>query len=144
MDSSEKKINIEEIMAEIRREIAEKGYKNDDISFSDIPVYSSAEEIATSNLSGENLYLLQVKYNIATHRPLKSSRAIGSLIIFVKKIIRKLIKFYIEPIVTDQNEINGIVKSCIQDLYDGEKILNHKVKHLENEIAQLKRKIETL
>ena len=36
-------INIEEIMQEIRQEIKDKGYKDEDLSFNDIPIPQNVE-----------------------------------------------------------------------------------------------------
>jgi len=138
MDSTVKGVDIEEIMSEIRREIKEKGYKDEDILFSEIPLYSSAYGLIHSGEFEDNLGFLRANNAIAAYRPLKSNRIVGFLIIFLKKIIRKLTKFYIEPIVTDQNENNRLVTACIQDLYLDIDEIKRSIKQIQYDVDQLK------
>ena len=133
MDSAIKHINVEEIMDEIRREIKEKGYVNDDISLDDIPVSPSVGGIVHSNTLRERILNLRLSYNVAAIRPLKSNRVFGPIIIFVKKVIRKLIKFNIEPVVADQNEHNRMVLCCLQDMFVDIETMKQKIIDLENE-----------
>ncbi|MCL2425562.1 MAG: hypothetical protein FWD05_04400 [Oscillospiraceae bacterium] len=132
------KVDIEKIMEEIRREIAEKGCRNDEISFSDMSIFGPSVSITHSNRLDENVMHLQISHNVSAYRPLESNRTLGSLVVIVKKVIRKLTKFYIEPVVADQNEINRQIASCIKDMYIDIELLNQRVKHLEKENEQLK------
>jgi len=143
MEDAIKKINVEQIMAEIRQDIEEKGYRDEDISFSDIPVHVSADEMVHSKAFRENVAFLRSHYNVMAYRPLKSNRIFGFLIVSLKKTIRKLIKFYIEPIVAEQNEINRVSMSCIQDVHLDTDVLYHRIEHLEDEIIKLKNKLKT-
>jgi len=144
MDETVKIINIEEIMAEIKRDIKEKGYKNDEISFSDIvPAYTYGA-IAHSNILDQNLRVLLTIYNVPAYRHLESNRKIGSLIIFAKKIIRKILKFYIEPIVSDQNYVNKLAATSISDLYLEIKSMQKSIDFMEEEIERLKKHNENI
>jgi hypothetical protein len=138
MSSTDKHVNVEEIIAEIRREIKEKGLIGDDISFSDIPVRITPEIRTHSTVFGENLDKLNESCEVTAYRPLKSNRSFGFLILFIKKIIRKLTKFYIEPIVADQNENNRLTATCVHDLYYDIELLRRKVKVLEYDLNKLK------
>ena len=143
MDNRIKQINVEDIMTEIRQEIEEKGYKNEDVSFTDIAVGFSSYGIAHSKAFEENLGTLRARYNVAAYRPLYSNRAIGFIVVFIKKVMRKLTKFYIEPIVKDQNENNRLTTMCIQDLYlDTEEMID-RIQRLEDEIIKLKEKLNS-
>jgi len=143
MESTSIKINVEEIMGEIRREIEKKGYKNEDISFSDIPVRALHGDTGHIGTFEENLNALRTHWNVVTYRRLKSDRSIGFLIVFIKKVIRKLTKFYIEPIIADQNENNKLAALCIFDLYYDMEAMRRQIKALEKENKQLKQRFDT-
>jgi len=143
MDNTIKSINVEEILAEIRREIKEKGYKNEDISFSYVPVRVTDEGITCTEIFRRNLQDLGNKSKVVVNRPLKSNRSYGFLLIFFRKIVRKLLKFYIEPIIDDQNEINRLSTTCINNLYLDIDLLSIKVKALEYEISKLKEQLNS-
>ena len=66
-------------------------------------------------------YVLKSRWEITSHR-----KYIGFLIVFVKKIIRKGIFWYIDPIVKQQNNINAMLKN----------IDDKKVKELDNKIIE--------
>lgn len=107
MDSKMKNINVEDIMAEIRAEIKENRY-NDSLSFQDCitdVTNDSHFDTAFDKIKfNEELYSLNHYWNVQGYRPLH-----GNIItIFVKRLIRKLIKFYIEPVINDQNNYNAI------------------------------------
>jgi len=139
MDNNIDKINVEEIMAEIKRDIKEKGYKNDDISFSEVMPCTSYTPLTHSNMLDENVRNLMNIRGVVSYKVLKSNRSIGFIIIFVKKIIRKLVKFYIEPIVYDQNQINSLAAISIKDIYMEVESLRKNVEFLEEEIDRLKK-----
>jgi len=142
MDNKIKQVNVEEIMTEIRREIKEKGYKDKDILFADIPINSLDGGITHSGVLEVNLRMLNSRYAIAAYRPLITKRALGFIVIFIKKIIRKMTKFYIEPIVADQNESNRLMALCLQDLYLENNEMRSKIKYLEDDVNRLKEKLD--
>ena len=132
MDSAIKQINVEEIMVEIRKEIDEKGYRNETVLFSEIPLNTGSYE--------DNLGALHDRYTVATYRVLESKGALGAIKVFFRKIIRKLIRFYVDPIVFDQNEINKITIMCLHDFYFDNETMRRKIQALEDEIKQLRGK----
>lgn len=98
---------IEDIMEDIRREIKEKNLTSDMLSFEDVP-YRKAEEMGAEggNLDAEaeiSLRYINSHYTIQPYKQLCGN----PVAVFVKKIIRKLTKFYVEPVVFEQNEFNG-------------------------------------
>ena len=140
MADSVQNINVEEIMEEIRRDIKEKGYTNDDVSFADV---SADEKYATpehSFLLAHNVKALQINYNVNAYRPLVSTRPLGGLIVFIRKVIRKLIKFYIEPIVFDQNDVNRLTVTCLKDFYLDMEAMEKRIVQLEETIKKLENK----
>lgn len=147
VDVTENKINVGEIMAEIRRDIKEKGYKNEAPPFSDTPIHLLFCEMAHSGALEENLKILRVHSNVAAYRPLKSNNALGpvfgAMIVFVKRVIRKLTLFFVAPIVADQNENNRVSVSCLQDLYLDMNAMRLRIQALEEENMRIKKELET-
>ena len=93
MDNTIKQIIVEDILAEIRREIEKKGYKNEDISFSDIPLRFTGEGIINTEEFKNNLQDLGKKSKVHVNRPLRSNCVYGFLLILFRKIIRKVLTF---------------------------------------------------
>ena len=116
MSDSKQTIDVSKIMEEIRQEIKDKRYKNEDISFTDLPLSDIHASMAHSEVFFENLRALREWNNVHAQRELKSNRVFGPLILFFKKIIRKCMAFYIEPIVADQNTVNSLSAACIVEL----------------------------
>ena len=93
-------INVEEIMQGIRKEIAEKHYEDVEYKFRDVhlrlncsdAVYDKEEFIA--NLDKAKPHAIVNAYKPLYGNPISK---------IIKKINRKLIAFYVESIVDDQN-----------------------------------------
>lgn len=109
-------INIEEIMADIRREIAEKHLTPDMLSFADVPYDKPDEAVNKCSLSSPEarnaMVYLHSHYAVQPYKPLSGN----PVAVFVKKVIRKLTKFYIEPTVADQNEVNANIVRMLNAL----------------------------
>lgn len=103
-DTAEKNICIEDIMDEIRAEIKKKGYDSSMLSFEDVKCDTSLND--RSGMSereyAANLQYVNLNYAVQPYKQLFGRRPV----VIFRKIIRKLIKFYIEPFVKDQNELN--------------------------------------
>lgn len=100
----DKSINIEDIMNDIRAEIKAKGYDSSMLSFEDVKCDTSLndrEMIDNADFS-KNLQYVNLNYSVQPYKQLFGRRPV----VIFRKILRKLIKFYIEPIVDDQNELN--------------------------------------
>lgn len=102
-------VNVEEIMREIREEIDKKDYRKIPLSFEDIPIglgESGAGPFDAKRME-ECLYLMNTQSGVITYRVLEPGpRKFGKLIVFMKKVVRKLIRFYVDPVVEQQNEFN--------------------------------------
>lgn len=109
-------INIEEIMADIRREIAEKHLTPDMLSFEDVPYDKPGEAVNKCSLQSSEarnaMVYLHSHYAVQPYKPLSGN----PVAVFVKKVIRKLTKFYIEPTVADQNEVNANIVRMLNAL----------------------------
>ena len=102
-------INIEDIMGEIRENIKERGYTKKDLKFADIEVLSPGDMKGEFDINTFKACLHETYQSrgVQSYRSLTSSiPVVGFLVKFVKRVIRKLLCFYIEPIVEDQNKVN--------------------------------------
>ena len=116
-------INIEEIMADIKREIKEKGLTNDMLSFDEIPYRKSQ----AGGSPQEALEYIKSNYYIQPYKELEGN----PLKVLFKKVIRKMTKFYVEPVVMEQNDFNANAANIISDL-------------AESDIGKISGRVETL
>jgi len=102
-----KPINVEEIMGQIRAEIESKGYNDSLLSFQDVDGSSilremqNAEEFDIGEMERE-VELANHRVKIAWYHQVEGN----PLAVFVKKVIRKLTRFFVIPIVEEQNLFN--------------------------------------
>lgn len=145
-------IDVENIMQEIRDDIKTKGYTNDMLSFNDMAVDTSDLVVPEFNMYdfNEEIKLLNRLWNVRANRPIVSNGTIRSNIsTFVKKVIRKFIKFYIEPITTDQATYNAMVVKTVNRLNcyiqeNNKDEWNRKLEELLCEQERMKSEIELL
>lgn len=104
MENVKDEINIEAIMAQIRQNIKEQGLTSDMLSFEDVP-FRSATDVSGASLeaAGEAMRYLNAHYYIQPYKNLSGN----PIKVFFKKVIRKLVKFYVEPVVFEQNDVNA-------------------------------------
>ncbi len=109
-------INIEEIMSEIRQKIKDQNLTADMLSFEDVP-YKKASQTANNpdvTLGEADAALAYV--NAHTYiQPYKELQG-NPIAVFIKKIIRKLTKFYVEPVVFEQNDFNANAAAVLNAL----------------------------
>lgn len=109
-------INIEKIMEEIRTEIKEKGYKESDLSFSDIPVRQDDTNEISELFSADRLISLVNAANTSTrvdfYRPITD----GGLKGMIKKAIRKMMKPLLLPLCQEQEKYNSILVQTINQM----------------------------
>lgn len=97
-------INIEKIMDEIRAEIKEKGYTSDMLSFN---------EVACVSISSDNKFNVGEYNNVVNYLgsanvvPVSMPIKGNPIMVFIKKLIRKLTRVTIRPITQHQTEYNA-------------------------------------
>lgn len=156
----EETLNIEDIMAEIRQEIKDKGFTSDMLSFEDI----SYPKVDTLNLNismqsdeiSNSLVYMNTHYQIQPYKSIYGN----PVKTFIKKVLRKSIKFYIEPIVLEQNEFNAhtirVLNSIretfleqdnknneVENILERIEIIEIQQKYLIKQMEDLKQKIES-
>lgn len=106
-------INIEEIMADIRKKIKEENLTADMLSFEDVP-YKKPVQVQANTLEAadESLRYLNTRYYIQPYKELKGN----PVVVFIKKVLRKLMKFYVEPVVFEQNDFNANTVAVLNTL----------------------------
>lgn len=115
-------MDIESIMQEIRDEIKEKGYKENDLEFK---VHSGphAEKVDIDDVGidiekfRKKVLLLNCRKNVNPEKTLYTADAKKKLLITLKKVIRKLNRFYVHPIVQEQNEFNEVSVELLFQVY---------------------------
>lgn len=140
-------IDIEQIMADIRQEIKDNGYTDDMLSFDDIIVDSAGLTVEKFDQNGftDGLDTMNATWSILGYRDLGPTAGIKSKItVFIKKVIRKLTTFYVQPIVEDQSRYNANVTrsmnylNCyIQEKEQENKELKEQIKKLEERLLAL-------
>lgn len=133
------KIDVEAIMADIRKNIEERGYEDTDLKFADIEVQNKeglellTEVFQIDNLSQWIVRMDETK-NVACWRPLAGN----PVKVFFKKLIRKCVKFYVEPIVEEQNRYNHYTVSAMAQVFS--KLAENqdvRIKELEEQVEKL-------
>ncbi|MBP3746590.1 MAG: hypothetical protein J6I47_03885 [Ruminococcus sp.] len=107
-------INVEEIMSQIKREIKEKNLTADMLSFEDVPYEKPTDMSSGSSLEDcdSALTYMNTHYYIQPYKELQGN----PLKVFFKKAIRKLTKFYVEPVVFEQNDFNANTTKALNSL----------------------------
>ena len=130
-------INVEEIMNKIRKKIKERGYIKDE-RISNFNFKPESEEDRSIQKDFEALYYL---WNINLEKEIISK---NKVFIFIKKIIRKLSRWYVKPIMEDQITFNSNIVRTINYLRSTFEIDKKKILENTKNISQILKKIETL
>lgn len=101
---------------------------NSEKKFNESEFYLDMDELLYWKEKNNKYYMVEYYRGILSHR-----RFIGKAINFVKKIIRKMVKFLIEPIVKDQNEFNASVTASINAICNNEIVTRGFIKSQENQ-----------
>lgn len=140
------KIDVEAIMSDIRRNIEERGYVATDLKFADLEEQNKeglellGEAFQIDNLSQWIVRMDETK-RVQCWRPLYGN----PIKVFIKKILRKCMKFYVEPIVEDQNRYNHYTVCALAQVFS--KLAENqdgRIKELEEQVEKLSRANEEL
>lgn len=143
-------LNVEKIMEEIRSEIAGKGYTNDMLSFNDIIADDTGVNVEKFERVRfhEELFNLNMLWNIDPNRGIEDKPGVkGKCVTLFKKLIRKCIRFYLSPIVWEQDTFNATSVRLFNllNLYMEENTkLLEKISKLEDEQAVLEKRVNQL
>lgn len=119
-------INVEEIMANIRKNIKDKGYLEEE----KINNFDFAPKISEEDNFKYDLDVLNRIWNINLEREILSRNGLFS---FIKKVLRKLTRWYVVPMMQDQVVFNSYAVRIINNLTQQLNEQNEKIKELEKE-----------
>ena len=123
-------INVEEIMAKIRQNIKDKGY----IGEEKINNFDFTPEINEEDNFRYDLDTLNHIWNVNLEREILSRNKLFS---FVKKVIRKLTRWYVVPMMQDQITFNSYAVRTINNLNKQLNIQNDLIFEKNREIKKL-------
>lgn len=138
--AEENNINIENIMEQIKNDISAKGYTNDLLSFDDVVVDVSSMNVLMFDRVkfNEDLYVANHEWEVNPYRPLQG----GKVRVFFRKVIRKLVYFFVEPIVMAQDGFNASIVRMMNQMscYIDEQ--NKEIESLKAKISELEGKTD--
>ena len=112
-------VDVEKIMEEIRRNIKERGYTEEMLSFSEAA--SDAEiqngipvDDAVYNEAELNQYLQSARagHNIPYYEPMAGTK----VKVFAKRVVRKLMAFQMQPLRDRQNQFNYNIVQSVREM----------------------------
>ena len=127
-------IDVERIMSDIRDEIKRSGRDKEQLSFED-PERLAASKGASSDLKTAVDYI-SCNYEVQPYEPLGGN----FIVVFVKRVIRKLTGFFLLPIVRQQNTLNYYyykISENVADMKDGNEELKERIELLEKRVSKL-------
>lgn len=135
-------VNIEKIIQKIRAEIKEEGINQEILDFDKFAEFDTGYEVDETAGKFDLLFFYGSMNKVNAHYLYEFNRPIygNPISVFIKKTIRKITRFYIQPLAIDQmqfNTYNMQALNCIRDyIIDQEK--NRVI------IEEMSKKIETL
>lgn len=117
METNAPEIDVEEIMNEIRADIRARRLDGTLVPFDDVPNPAGRMQVLPPGSFDEDrltsfVNVLNGNYITPLDRPLGMGKKT-----FFKRVMRKLIRFYLKPVVDDQNAFNATTVNAINQLY---------------------------
>jgi len=123
----------------IRRILGRPALNGEDLK--DIPIQGDLElNELIQNRDGMNS-----SWSIVADRPIASHRRwIGKLIVFGKRVVRKLLRWYINPIAEDQTRFNVYATSAINEITNKMLMMERNFKVIDRKFRDLEKQIDYL
>lgn len=144
-------VNVEEIMKEIRKDIKERNIQ--EVEFPELSSLAIENGLEGKCDFNSDIDYMNVGWNIEVEKEISSHRKIfGRIVVFIKKIIRKCLRWYVNPPFDNQREFNASVtrvcnyfKNHMQEVTESQNkkineclsIMNEK----DNKISELENKL---
>lgn len=125
--STSQVVNI--LLGQKREENVDKEFDNGQFQF-------DLAELLYWKEKNNEYYRVEYYRGILTHR-----RFIGKTISLFKRLIRKMIRFLVEPIVKDQNEFNASITSSINALCNNEIVTQNFIENQKNQLLSINERI---
>ena len=149
-DKKTMEIDVTKIMAEIRGDIEKRGLRDEVLPFDEIPMPEQANTVDAGigpynrdEFMDSNMYMNRC-FQVQTWHPLQASGILAFLVIFFKKVIRKLIRFFIDPIVSEQNEFNANTTRAMNQVRNYIQENNGKVIETKDEIQKVRMRVDAV
>lgn len=115
-EEQEQTVDIEAIMRDIRAQIAAEGIKEQIPAFSSVAINRPAD-CPQSGVDGWGQFMQSLRYiNESYEIPYYWELGSANPKTFIKRLIRKLLKFLLAPIVARQNEFNAHTVRCLNSM----------------------------
>ena len=134
-------VNIEEIMEEIRADIQKRKLDGTLVPFEEVP---QSDVLVNLDVDSDDydeakikkyLDLLNKGYMVILDRPFSQGSSKAG--VFVKKAVRRLTRFYINPVVRDQNSFNAAATNALHQM-------NNRLHQQQKEIHELRKEVNAL
>ncbi len=138
-------IDIEKIMEEIRQEIRDKGYKEEELDFSDIAVISA--KAVTAGYDPEELERQAAYLNANNQNPICFPLSGNPVKVFLQKVMRRCFLFVIFQPFQFQNRFNTSVACFLNQVrnYQAENAdLKEQLKKQQEQIDRIEEELKTL
>lgn len=141
-----KQIDIEKILDEVRTDISNRNITDYSTEFDDMSYMTDGAEIpfdmdayaADIKLMGERRYVNSYR-DVSCRK-----KVIGPVVTFVRKVIRRIVCFYIEPLVYDQNMFNDVTTRTVEQTVRRYEDADARIDYLEKELYRCERLIHSL
>jgi len=138
-------VDVEKIMEEIRREIEEKGYKEENLHFKDIAL--NAEEPSGMRYNREDAERQLDYLRFHSDNPVFFPLSGNPIKTFVQRVIRRIFLFVIYPAFQFQNKHNATVTRFLKqsmNYMNENETLKEQLKQQQEQIDRLYQEVENL
>ena len=133
-------INVEKIMEEIRENIKKQGFTEEQLNFEEIKESVSFDGVFDESRMKDELRLANQFAGLNYAGPVEGT----GIKRFIKRVIRKLLRFYVHPVFERQNEFNAHNVRTLNELGLYVTECEKKQKELEEALVELRKTVETL
>ena len=141
---AEFELKNEQILNEVRRDIKKRQLDGSLPSFQDVLQGNQESEMVRLDVDGDtyeeeklrrNLTVLKKNYMVVLDRPLVPGLSKKNR--FIRKAVRRLTRFYIGPVVRDQNSLNAATANTLHQM-------SRCIAKQQAQIRELKKEVESL
>ena len=145
-----KEIDVRKIMADIERSVDQMSDEEKQLSFVDSGsrgLHDAESMRFDQGILGSIIEFCRTHCRVESFRDLRMPGCRNNpVVLFFKKVIRRLSQFYVEPVVNDQAEFNTNVVSAmdqVQAFIEENRELRAKLVQQERRIAELERQLKS-
>lgn len=133
-------INVEKIMEEIRADIKKRNLSEEDLNFLDVKKESVLEGVFNHGHMQDELKIANQFADVNPHQSIGGS----GIKRFIKRVIRKCIAFYVQPLFIKQNEFNAHSVRALNEMNLYIERSEARQKELESMLEKLQKEVTEL